>query len=104
MKILVVGSGGREHSLVWKISQSKRVEKIFAAPGNPGMKDLAELVNIKATNIIDLAEFARDESVDLTVVGPEEALNLGIVDEFGKASVPNILVHVYARYVAESGG
>ena len=60
MKILIVGSGGREHALVWKISQSKRVNKIFAAPGNPGMKQLADLVDIKPTSIIELADFAQE--------------------------------------------
>jgi phosphoribosylamine--glycine ligase len=82
MKILIVGSGGREHALVWKISQSKRVNKIFVAPGNPGMKNLAESVDIKPSNIIELADFAREEKIDLTVVGPEQPLGLGIVDEF----------------------
>ncbi len=82
MKILIIGSGGREHALVWKISQSKRVTKIFAAPGNPGMKQLAALVAIKAASIIELADFAQDEKIDLTVVGPEQPLALGIVDEF----------------------
>jgi phosphoribosylamine---glycine ligase len=82
MKILVVGSGGREHALVWKMSQSKRVERIFVAPGNPGMRDLAEVVEIKPTNIIELADFAKEEEIGLTVVGPEQPLALGIVDEF----------------------
>ncbi len=82
MKILVVGSGGREHALVWKMSQSKRVQRIFVAPGNPGMRDLAEVMEIKATNIIELADFAKEEGIDLTVVGPEQPLALGIVDEF----------------------
>jgi phosphoribosylamine--glycine ligase len=82
MKILIVGSGGREHALVWKISQSKRVNKMFVAPGNPGMKNLAESVDIKPSNIIELADFAREEKIDLTVVGPEQPLGLGIVDEF----------------------
>jgi phosphoribosylamine--glycine ligase len=82
MKILIVGSGGREHALVWKISQSKRVNKIFAAPGNPGMSNLAECVDIKPSNIIELADFAQEQKIDLTVVGPEQPLALGIVDEF----------------------
>jgi len=84
MKILIVGSGGREHALVWKISQSKRVNKIFAAPGNPGMAHLADLVDIKPTSIIELADFAQSEKIDLTVVGPEQPLALGIVDEFNQ--------------------
>ncbi len=87
MKVLVVGSGGREHALVWKISQSKRVEKIYAAPGNGGMKDLAETVNIKESNTVELAEFAQKEKIDLTVVGPEISLALGIVDEFSKKNL-----------------
>ncbi|MDD8013073.1 MAG: phosphoribosylamine--glycine ligase [Acidobacteriota bacterium] len=87
MKILIVGSGGREHALVWKISQSKRVSKIFAAPGNPGMTQLAELVDIKPTSIIELADFAQQEKIDLTVVGPEQPLALGIVDEFNNRNL-----------------
>jgi phosphoribosylamine--glycine ligase len=87
MKILIIGSGGREHALVWKISQSKRVNKIFAAPGNPGMAHLAELVDIKASSIIELADFAQEEKIDLTVVGPEQPLALGIVDEFNSRNM-----------------
>jgi phosphoribosylamine--glycine ligase len=87
MKVMVIGSGGREHALVWKISQSKRVDKIYAAPGNGGMKDLAELVDIHASNVIDLAEFAQQQNVDLTVVGPEISLSLGVVDEFRKRNL-----------------
>jgi len=87
MKILIVGSGGREHALVWKISQSKRVTKIFAAPGNPGMTQLAERVDIKPASIIELADFAKEEKIDLTVVGPEQPLALGIVDEFNNRNL-----------------
>jgi len=87
MKILIVGSGGREHALLWKISQSKRVNKIFAAPGNPGMKQLADLVDIKAASIIELADFAQEQKIDLTVVGPEQPLALGIVDEFNSRNL-----------------
>lgn len=87
MKILIVGSGGREHALVWKISQSKRVSKIFAAPGNPGMNNLAESVDIKPSNIIELADFAQEEKIDLTVIGPEQPLALGIVDEFNSRNL-----------------
>jgi phosphoribosylamine--glycine ligase len=82
MKVLVIGSGGREHALIWKISQSKKVDKIYALPGNPGMKKLATLVDIKASNIIEIADYAQEEKIDLTVVGPELPLSLGIVDEF----------------------
>jgi phosphoribosylamine--glycine ligase len=87
MKVLVVGSGGREHALVWKISQSKRVSNIYAAPGNGGMKDLAQLVDIKASNTVELADFAQEQGVDLTVVGPEMSLALGIVDEFRRRNL-----------------
>lgn len=87
MRILVVGSGGREHALVWKIAQSKLVDKIFCAPGNGGIAQLAECIDIKAEDISGLLEFARKEKIDLTVVGPEKALSLGIVDEFSKAGL-----------------
>lgn len=82
MKILVVGSGGREHALVWKIQQSKKVEKVFCAPGNAGISKLAESVSIDATDVQKLVEFAKAEQIDLTVVGPESSLVAGIVDEF----------------------
>ena len=87
MKILVIGSGGREHALVWKISQSKKVKEIFAVPGNGGMKELAKTIDIKASNIIEIADFAQEEQIDLTVVGPELPLSLGIVDEFQKRNL-----------------
>ena len=82
MKILVIGSGGREHALVWKISQSPKVDKIYCAPGSAGIGESAELVAIGAEQIEKLAEFAEKEKVDLTVVGPELPLTLGITDLF----------------------
>lgn len=82
MKVLVVGSGGREHALIWKLHQSEYVSKIFATPGNDGMEDLAELINIKAGDINKLADFAEEREIDLTIVGPEEPLVAGIVNEF----------------------
>ena len=82
MKILVVGKGGREHALVWKLTQSKDVEKIYSAPGNAGIAELAEVVPIEMENLVELAEFARSKAIDLTVVGPELPLTLGIVDVF----------------------
>ncbi|MBW6519811.1 MAG: phosphoribosylamine--glycine ligase [Desulfoarculaceae bacterium] len=82
MKVLVVGSGGREHALVWKISQSARVNKIYCAPGNAGIKGLAECVDITVTDIEALLRFAKDEKIDLTIVGPESSLAAGIVDLF----------------------
>ena len=82
MKVLVIGSGGREHALVWKLAQSPKVEKIYGAPGNPGIAQIGECVNISPTDIKGLADFAEKEGVDLTVVGPEAPLVAGIVDEF----------------------
>lgn len=84
MKVLVIGSGGREHALVWKISQSSKVEKIYCAPGNAGIGEVAELVAIGPEKIDRLADFAEKESIDLTVVGPELPLTLGIANLFGK--------------------
>lgn len=84
MNVLVVGNGGREHALVWKIYQSERVEKIYVAPGNDGMTDLAERVDIAASDIKALADWAQKHKIDLTVVGPEKPLVKGIVNEFEK--------------------
>ena len=84
MKILVVGGGGREHTLVWKISQSPRAPKIYCAPGNAGIAELAECLPIKADDLPALVEFAYQEKVDLTLVGPEDPLTKGIVDAFEK--------------------
>lgn len=85
MKILVVGGGGREHAMVWKIAQSPRKPQIFCAPGNAGIEGLATCVPIKADDIEGLKAFALKEQIDLTVVGPEAPLALGIADEFRKA-------------------
>jgi phosphoribosylamine---glycine ligase len=82
MKVLVVGGGGREHALVWKIAQSPKVSQIFCAPGNAGIAKLAQCVPIGAEDIVALADFAQREKIDLTVVGPEAPLCAGIVDEF----------------------
>ena len=82
MKVLVVGSGAREHALVWKIAQSPSVDKIYCAPGNAGTAQLAESIEIKAEDIPGLKRFAQANKVDLTVVGPEAPLAAGIVDEF----------------------
>ncbi|QSQ08005.1 Phosphoribosylamine--glycine ligase [Koleobacter methoxysyntrophicus] len=84
MKVMVVGGGGREHTLVWKIKQSPLVKEIYCAPGNAGIERIAVCINIPAENIEALAEFALNEKIDLTVVGPEAPLTLGIVDEFEK--------------------
>lgn len=82
MKILVIGGGGREHTLVWKISQSPLVRKIYCAPGNAGISSLAECLPISPTHLSQLARFAKNNEIDLTVVGPEVPLVEGIVDEF----------------------
>ncbi len=84
MKVLVIGGGGREHSLVWKIAQSPEVSKIFCAPGNPGISELAECIDITADQTSLLCEFAVKEDIGLTVVGPEAPLVDGIVDVFSK--------------------
>ncbi len=84
MKILVIGSGGREHSLVWKLDQSPRVSKIYCAPGNAGISELAECVAISATDVRGLVSFAKKQKIDLTLVGPESSLTLGVVDAFEK--------------------
>ena len=84
MNILVVGSGGREHALAWKIRKSPRTTKLYCAPGNGGTQSIADNVPIRENDIQGLAEFAIMERIDLTVVGPEAPLSLGIVDEFEK--------------------
>jgi phosphoribosylamine--glycine ligase len=84
MKILIVGSGGREHALGWKISQSSLLKKLYCAPGNAGTQTMAENVPIGAEDVQELVDFAAKEKIDLTVVGPEVPLTLGIVDEFEK--------------------
>ena len=87
MKVLVVGGGGREHTLVWQINQSSLVDLLYCAPGNGGIAQLAQCVLIKDDDIPSLVDFAKKESIDLTVVGPERPLTLGIVDEFHKAGL-----------------
>jgi phosphoribosylamine--glycine ligase len=82
MKVLIVGSGGREHALAWRMSKSPRAEKIYCAPGNGGTRLVAENVSLADTDIAGLADFAERERVGLTVVGPEVPLTMGIVDEF----------------------
>ena len=82
MKVLVIGSGAREHAICWKLTQSDKVKSIFAAPGNGGMAKIATVVDIKADDIEGLLKFAKRESIDLTIVGPEAPLAAGIVDLF----------------------
>lgn len=74
MKVLVVGSGGREHAIIWKLAQSPKVTKLYCAPGNGGIAELAECVNIKATDIPAMVRFAVENDIDLTVVAPDDPL------------------------------
>ncbi|MFN2382192.1 MAG: phosphoribosylamine--glycine ligase [Guyparkeria sp.] len=90
MKVLVIGGGGREHALAWKIAQSPRVETVFVAPGNPGTATETKCCNVPvpATNVAELVAFAAENAVDLTVVGPEAPLVEGVVDTFRDAGLP----------------
>lgn len=84
MKVLVIGGGGREHALVWKLRQSSQVDAIYCAPGNAGIRTMAQCIDISAGNIDALLDFALQEKIDLTIVGPEEPLTKGVVDLFEK--------------------
>lgn len=88
MNVLVIGSGGREHALVWKLSQSPRLSKLYCAPGNAGTAEYAENVPLPADDVQGLADFAQEKHIALTVVGPERPLILGIVDEFRRRGLP----------------
>ncbi len=88
MKVLVVGSGGREHALCWKLRQSPLLEELYCAPGNPGIAQVADLVPIAADETQKLLDFATELMVDLTVVGPELPLTLGIADDFARRGLP----------------
>ncbi|MCF8018099.1 MAG: phosphoribosylamine--glycine ligase [Vallitaleaceae bacterium] len=82
MKVLVIGGGGREHAIVWKLAQSKKVTEIYCAPGNAGIMEMASCVDISATDVEGLLEFALEKAIDLTVVGMDDPLMLGVVDIF----------------------
>src|SRR5205823_5689937 len=88
MRVLVVGQGAREHAIAWKLKQSPLVKELYAAPGNAGIATVADCVNIGVADVIELADFAEGLKIDLTVVGPELPLTLGIVDEFQKRGLP----------------
>ena len=92
MKVLIIGGGGREHALAWKISQSPAVKKIYVAPGNGGTELDSNIENINISEIQDLIDFATKQKIDLTVVGPEAPLAIGIVDDFKKN---NLAVNTY---------
>ena len=87
MKLLVIGTGGREHALAWKLAQSPRVQKVFVAPGNGGTAKESGLENVALTEVAELVAFARKEGIHLTVVGPEAALAAGVVDAFRDAGL-----------------
>ncbi|MHB1002148.1 MAG: phosphoribosylamine--glycine ligase [Armatimonadota bacterium] len=87
MRVLIVGSGGREHALAWKIAQSTKVDKLYCAPGNAGIASVAECVDIKSTDIPGLLSFAKENSIDLAVIGPESPLIKGIADEFRASGI-----------------
>lgn len=87
MKVLIIGSGGREHAMAWKIAQSPKLTKLYAAPGNAGIAELAEIVDIAAKDLENLLKFVKREGIDLVVVGPEAPLVDGIVDRFQKEGV-----------------
>lgn len=85
MKVLIVGSGGREHAIAWKCAQSKKVDKVFVAPGNPGMENVAQLIQLQNTE--ELIRFVKSEGIRFTIVGPEQPLAEGLGDEFLKANL-----------------
>ncbi len=87
MKVLVVGGGGREHTIVWKIAQSPKVDKIYCAPGNGGISELAECVPIKATDIDGVVNFAKENKIDLVMVAPDDPLVMGMVDALEKEGI-----------------
>jgi phosphoribosylamine--glycine ligase len=88
LNILIIGSGAREHTLTWKLAQSPKVKKLYAAPGNAGMGKIAEILDIKDTDVAGLLKAARNLKIDLTVVGPEAPLAAGVVDVFQAAGMP----------------
>ena len=87
MKVLVIGSGGREHALAWKITENKEVSRIYVAPGNAGTATNPNMTNVAITDIDELVQFAKDENIDVTIVGPEAPLSQGIVDKFQAAGL-----------------
>jgi phosphoribosylamine--glycine ligase len=88
MRVLLVGGGGREHALAWKLRQSQHCDALYAAPGNAGIAQLAECVPVAASAIADLVQFARQNAIDLVVVGPESPLIAGLADALQEAGIP----------------
>ena len=95
MKVMIVGSGGREHALTWKIAQSPKVDKIYCVPGNGGMAQLAECVPMEVTDIAGIVAFAQENGIDLAVVGPEVPLVAGMADALTAAGI-----RTYQKYSA----
>lgn len=87
MKVLIVGGGGREHAIAWKLAQSPKVEKLYCAPGNAGIASVAECVNIGVMDFDKLTAFAQEKEIDLTVVAPDDPLAAGAVDAFEAAGL-----------------
>jgi phosphoribosylamine--glycine ligase len=87
MKVLVVGSGGREHTIIWKLKQNPRIEKLYCAPGNSGIAQLAECVPIGALDISGMTAFAKENAIDLVVVAPDDPLAAGMVDALEQAGI-----------------
>lgn len=87
MRVLVIGSGGREHAIIWKLNQSKKCKEIFCAPGNAGISEIAKCVDIKATDVDGLLAFAKENDIDFTIIGPEDSLALGTADAFLEAGL-----------------
>ena len=87
MKVMVIGSGGREHALAWKIAQNKEISRVYVAPGNAGTALNADMVNVPISSVPDLLDFAQKEQINLTIVGPEAPLSQGVVDAFRAAGL-----------------
>src|SRR6187399_1829484 len=87
MKVMVIGSGGREHALAWKIAQNKEISRVYVAPGNAGTALNADMVNVPISSVQDLLDFAQKEQINLTIVGPEAPLSMGVVDAFRAAGL-----------------
>ena len=102
MKVLVVGGGGREHAICWKLKQSPRVTELFCAPGNGGIAEIATCVPIKATDVEAMVEFAKKEQFDLVFVAPDDPLALGMVDKMEEAGLRAFGPHANAAIVEAS--
>ena len=87
MKVLITGSGGREHAIAWKVAQSPKVEKVYCAPGNAGISEFAECVDIGVMDFDKLTKFAKEHEIDLTIIGPDDPLAAGAVDAFEAAGL-----------------